>query len=506
MQEHTPIASAVGVELGTSTLTVSIRRGDEPIQIRRFDGEAASPAVLDRVRAAREEVVAGPAPVAFAVPASWERTRHRDLAEAAERAGLGEVDIVAAPEAAAIFLDRALVRGLEPDAALVVCDLGASSCEVAVVRRTGEHYTVEASVGAGEVGGLEFDQLLLAYLSGRYRDTDPEFWDKVDDPGGPDEEALRSKLLDEIRRAREVLSKRARAGIPLPVGDRDLHLTRQELESCIAELVAQSVDLVATALDVAGVEAAGLLLIGGASQTPLLAAKLRERTGLEPIVPDRPEVALAEGARLLALSRTVTADPEAGPRRRSGRRLAVLAAVLGPLIAAAVFFGSELGSGDGPDVDASDSTDTSEGADASDTHSPSQAAAGSGGSGGQEPAGDPQTPVADDGPAGDATPSPSTSSGGNADGGTGGDDREESASAGTVPQVTEMPVGEAEQALNDAGFTNVELEGEREGLFGPWYDQCEVIEQDPADGQQHDFTEPVTLTYSYSGDSAECEQ
>src|SRR5690606_8057725 len=162
---------------------------------------------------------------------------------------------------------------LEPGAALIVYGLGASGCEVGVVRRDEDGHTVLAAHGAGEVGGDEFDHLVLAYLSGRHGDDDREFWDRVD---GPDEAALRPALLEEIRRARERLSEHASADVALPEAGLELQLTQQELESCIAEPVEQTCDLAAAVMEAAGVgpeEASGLLMIGGASRTPLVVAR-----------------------------------------------------------------------------------------------------------------------------------------------------------------------------------------------------------------------------------------
>ncbi|MQM25905.1 Hsp70 family protein [Glycomyces albidus] len=483
--QHTPVATAIGVELGSSSVTLSIRRGDQESEIRCLDGEATLEAVLDRVRAARDEA-GGAVPVGFAVPASWGPARRQELAYLAGEAGLGEVEIMAAPEAAAICYTEGLGRELAPGAGLAVCDLGARTFDVSVLVRGEEEFQHRASASTAEVGGREFDQLLFAYLSGRYRDTDPEFWDKVDAPANAEEEALRTALLGEIRAARELISKRPRAGVPLPVGERDLHLTRDEVESCIRQLVDQAADLVVGAIAEAGAAVTGLILVGGASRTPLLAAVLAERTGLEPAVPAFPEAALADGARIVALANAPAVEADGRPRRKAARRIGVLAAVLLPLVAAGAVFGNQLGGDDRPEASASTSPEPSPTPATSDTASSTDEAGGSG-VGGQEAPGSPQA-VASDEEEDEATASE-----------TADDSPEESATAGTVPEVTGMTANAAEDALNGAGFTEVAREGEQEGLFGPWYDDCEVIEQEPAAGEQHALGDPITITYSYSG-------
>ncbi|WP_112136741.1 Hsp70 family protein [Glycomyces dulcitolivorans] len=480
--QHTPVATAIGVELGSSSVRLSVRRGDQESEIRELDGDQPLEAVLGRVRDARDQA-GGAVPVGFAVPASWGAARRQELVYLAGETGLGEVEIMAAPEAAAVCYVKGLGRELGPGAGLVVCDLGARSFEVSIVVRGEDDFQHRGSVTTGEVGGREFDQLLFAYLSGRYRDTDPEFWDKVGAPTDIDEEALRASLLDEIRSARELISKRPRAGVHLPIGERDLHLTRDEVESCIGELLLQSADLVVQAIAEADTAVTGLILVGGASRTPLLATVLAERTGLDPVLPAFPEAAAADGARIVALANAPVAPAEGTSRGKTTRRLGVLAAVLLPLVAAGAVFGNQLGD-DQADGGASETPEPTASAATSDAASSVDEEGGSG-VGGQEAPGSPQ-----------AVASESASE-------TEDDDEsqnaEESASVGTVPDVAGMTANDAEAALNGAGFTDVSRTGEQEGLFGPWYDDCEVIGQDPAAGEERPLADPVTITYSYAG-------
>ncbi|GAA2276492.1 hypothetical protein GCM10009853_033290 [Glycomyces scopariae] len=489
--QQTPLATAIGVELGSSTVTLSIRRGDEDTDIRRLDGESTLEAVLGRVRDARDET-GGAAPVGFAVPASWGAARRQELVYLAGEAGLGEVETMAAPEAAAICYVKGLGRELDPGAGLVVVDLGARSFDASVVVRGEEDFRHRGAVSTGEVGGREFDQLLFAYLSGRYRDTDPEFWDKVDAPANADEEALRTALLDEIRTARELISKRHRAGVQLPIGERDLHLTRDEVESCIGGLLGQSADLVVEAIDQADAPVTGIILVGGASRTPLLAALLAERTGLDPVLPANPEAAAADGARIVALANAPVVEADGRPRRRTARRLGVLAAVLLPLVAAGAVFGNQLGADEQPEASVSKSPEPS-GTSAAESGTPEGEEGGTG-VGGQEAPGSPQTVASEEQTSEEEPSAPESEA------------TEESATTGTVPAVTGMTANEAEDALAGAGFTEVVREGDQEGLFGPYYDDCEVIAQDPEPRDGLPLGARITITYSYSGtDPAVCD-
>ncbi|WP_335988692.1 Hsp70 family protein [Glycomyces sp. MUSA5-2] len=488
--QHNPAMAAIGVELGGPNVTLSIRRGDQETEIRCLDGETALEAVLGRVRDARDEAAgAVPAAVGFAVPASWGAARRQELVYLAGEAGLGEVEVMAGPEAAAVCYVEGLGRELETGAGLVVCDLGANTFDVTVVVRGEDEFQHRASASTAAVGGREFDQLLFAYLSGRYRDTDPDFWDRVDSPGTAEDEALRAALLAEIRNARELISKRPRAGVPLPVGERDLHLTRDELESCIAELVDQAADLAVAAIAEADTAVTGLILVGGASRTPLLASVLAARTGLDPVLPAFPEAAAADGARLVALANAPVAEAQGRPRKK--RRLVVLAAVLVPLVAAGAVYGNQLGDDDRPEATASESPEPTATAASEAPTSPDEEGD-TGGTGGQEAPGSPNAVESE--AAEEETESDPTT------------EADEAPTSGAVPEVTGLTANEAESALNGAGFGEVAREGEQEGLFGPYYDDCEVIGQDPAAGEERAFADTITITYSYSGsDPAVCD-
>ena len=498
MQQHTHKA-AVGVELGTSTTTVSIFQADEAPRVRRIEGSATLESILDDIYDLR----APTAPVAFAVPVAWDAARRRDLASAAERAGLGDVAIRSRPEAAAAYYTEVLGRDLDPGGALLVYDLGSSSCEVAVVGREGDRFTVLASGTTGEVGGREFDQLVLAYLSGRHRDTDPEFWDRVDEPNDIEAAALRASMVDEVKSARERLSEAASALIALPETELELELTREELESCLGELVGQTVDLAATVMDEAGVAPDAVLMTGGASRTPLAASRLADRIGLERVLPADPQLVSAEGAALAAHpAASALAAPSRPVRGRQALlRIGVLASLLVTLVGATAIFGSNLGAGDRPEASFSDQTSSS---DLNASASPSEGDPGSGGAGGEEPQGDPQTPgLGQDQEAGADAP-PDQGEPGDDEPTEGESDREESAPVGTVPDVVTLSSQDAKETLADVGFSNVEFEGEERGLLDPWYDDCEVIAQDPPSGTRHTLDTEVTLTYSYSG-SDTCE-
>src|SRR6266550_843515 len=121
-------------------------------------------AVLGRVAAEARRVAGGPpASVVLTHPAGWGRPRLAVLADAAARAGLGRVGFVAEPVAAAAYFVTVLGRDLPPGRCLVVYDLGAGTCDVAVIRRTSTGYDVVTAAGLDDVGGLDLDAAVVGH-------------------------------------------------------------------------------------------------------------------------------------------------------------------------------------------------------------------------------------------------------------------------------------------------------------------------------------------------------
>src|SRR6185312_13347381 len=95
--------------------------------------------------------------------ASWTRARLAVLAEAAARAGLGSVQFVPEPMAAAAYYVAVVSRDLPPDRCVVVYDLGAGAFDLSVVRRVAGGFAVVAADGLADVGGNDLDAAVVQY-------------------------------------------------------------------------------------------------------------------------------------------------------------------------------------------------------------------------------------------------------------------------------------------------------------------------------------------------------
>lgn len=403
------------------------------------------------------------------------------------------------PEAAAASLADSSGGPLPPGAVFAVYRLGRSSFRAAVVRRIGEACVVLAERSA-PIGGAEFDELLLAYLSGRYPDAGVRLWSRIDDPSDPADRRLRALLLDKVARAREQLSEREFTVITVPAADVKLPLTREELDASIQELIGTTAGLLEDALAEAGAapgELAGLLMAGGAARTPLAAVELRRRLGVEPVLAAPTAPVVDEPPAEPVPTRELPTLPEAseGRSRRPLRALAVVGAVVLVLVGAVAAFGAGLGDQDPPAGGrAAEDASTASGAPVSESAapppSPSESAS-------EEASSAPPSP----GEGADGAPDPEQSES--------SEDEEESTSeaapTGTVPDVVGMSTAEAREAAGEAGFTEVSQVGEERSIWDWSHEDCEVIGQAPAAGEVLPLSEPVTVTFSYSGDEGACD-
>ncbi|MDN3240303.1 Hsp70 family protein [Glycomyces tritici] len=509
--QPSPRAVAVGVDLGSSTTTVSTRRTDHGAESEEPE---AGTARFGSVRADGAPLPGLPgdesALVVLAVPATWTATRRRAHAEAAANAGFEPSFLVSEPEAAARQYAEDQGGEAKSQPPLVVCNIGAGSCHIGVVSRESDHYTVEAAKSADDIGGREFDRLLLEHLAGRHRQADPEFWARVGDPA---ETALRAEALDEVRRAREYLTDHPSVAVSLPDLGRDLRLTREDADQCLTPAILRTVGLVEEAMRDAGIEAeqvAGVLLVGGVSRMPLVAMVLGHHLGVEPVRPDLPDLVIAEGAALAGLARirSESGEPVDAPAGLARLRASpdVLVTVMVVVIAVASFAGVALlnrGGIDDREIDGDLGLAPTEGvvvdetavgeaepapSDAEDSAEPVATAPADSTEDGSSPVSATSPTPAAPAAASSATPfAPSAS---------------DQADTSEVPDVVGSTVAEAKRMLAEAGFTDVAAQGEKRGSQGPGYDHCEVTAQSPNGGSQAEGDTAVTLQYVYVGNDS----
>ncbi|MDG6107165.1 Hsp70 family protein [Dactylosporangium aurantiacum] len=291
----------------------SVLLGDTEVGVRDL---VAS--VLRRV-ATEAARVAGPVGgVTLTHPANWGTGRRAVLVEAARQAGFADVDLVAEPVAAATYLAATRGAELPAGACVVVYDLGAGTCDVTLLRRSAQGFEPVASDGLNDVGGLDVDATVVAFLEATYG----TLWTSP---------ATRRQLWDDVRSAKEMLSRASGTVVMIPALGKEVPLGREQLEGLARPVLRQTVSMTRALLTESAVppsSVAGLFLVGGSSRIPLVATMLHEALGIVPVVAEQPELVVAEGS-LYATGTPLTAAPPVSGAPASGPPTSA-AAVSGP--------------------------------------------------------------------------------------------------------------------------------------------------------------------------------
>ncbi|MFG2044568.1 Hsp70 family protein [Dactylosporangium sp. NPDC048998] len=278
------------------------RRIDEPAVLL---GTAEVPtvhmlaAVLRAVAVGVSEITRFPPPVVLTYPASWGQTRRRTLYDAAIAAGWPQVSMIPEPVAAARYFISALNHPLPGGSAMVVYDFGGGTIDIAVVRNEPQGFTVIGSGGLEDVGGLDLDAALVELLGDVLRAAEPDVWRRLQDPRTSQDRRDRRLFWEDIRGAKEMLSRTTVAPVTVPGVEAALHLTREEVERKIGPMIARTVAETARVVRGSGLQAsqlAGILLVGGSSRVPLVARMLHRELEVAPTVLEQPELPVAEGA------------------------------------------------------------------------------------------------------------------------------------------------------------------------------------------------------------------
>ncbi|WP_410563909.1 Hsp70 family protein [Amycolatopsis sp. cmx-4-61] len=287
----------------------TIRLGDTEVGI-----EDAFAAVLRRVgEEAERQLGRPPAQTRISHPAGWGAPRQDVLRDAAAKARLAEVRLVPEPVAAAAHYASLGSRTPGP---IGVYDLGAGTFDCAVVGVTRQGFTVLAEDGLPDLGSLDIDQALLVHIGRSVSHADPAQWQRLLRPQTTADRRTRRALLQDVRDAKESLSRHAQTHVPLPEPFGDVLVSRDELEALVRPSLLRSAELLAATIARAGLTPAqlgGVYLVGGPSRMPLLAALLGRQLGVTPTTQDQPETAVAFGLHHVPLDASDLTVPAFAP-------------------------------------------------------------------------------------------------------------------------------------------------------------------------------------------------
>ena len=277
--------------------------------------------------------------VVLTVPAYFGDEGRRATRLAGEYAGLTVLDVISEPIAAALSygfarLEPGLTKGPSEETALVY-DLGGGTFDVTVVELAERRVAVVAIDGDHELGGADWDDKLALHLSHAFREAHPDAEDPLDDGAGA------QALVLAAERAKRQLTETSSTVVRLAHDGRELDVpvTRDDLERLTAGLLDRTLELTRSAVEAArarGVQRIDrVLLVGGASRMPGVAARLTSELGVRAELAD-PDLAVAKGAAIYgekkAVERLIHSDLTTRGQLAEG---APLSAAAGPDVDAA---------------------------------------------------------------------------------------------------------------------------------------------------------------------------
>ena len=229
------------------------------------------------------------------VPAFFNEGQRAATREAGELAGLEVVRIINEPTAAVLTYDP---HPPEMER-LLVYDLGGGTFDVSIAQVEDGVVEILASHGDTHLGGDDFDQRFLDYVADGFMTEHG-----IDLRSTP---VSRSRLLRAVEDAKKKLSSDAIAkieeefiaekkGVPLHL---NIEVERDEYEALIEPLLIKTLTCLDQSLDDAKLQADQIhkvVLVGGATRTPLIHRLLQERLGRPVHSEIEPDLAVAMGA------------------------------------------------------------------------------------------------------------------------------------------------------------------------------------------------------------------
>ncbi len=231
------------------------------------------------------------------VPAYFSDTQRQATREAGEIAGLEVVRIINEPTAAALVYEAGQHEGKR----ILVYDLGGGTFDVSVVRIEENVVEVIASHGNNRLGGDDFDQKIVGHILEHLKIN--QAVDVSDQPRAMTRilhaaEAAKKHLSDHpfVRIEEEYLT-----GVDGKPVHLSMELTRDDYEGMIAPYIEETLQAIHTALrsaDLTASQVEKILLVGGATRTPMIRRRLIEVFGREPRGEVDADLCVAMGAAI----------------------------------------------------------------------------------------------------------------------------------------------------------------------------------------------------------------
>src|SRR5437899_6908648 len=281
-----------------------VRGPNDDARVEIF-GKAYSPAeisamILQKLKSAAEDYLGEKVSKAvITVPAYFNDSQRQATKQAGEIAGMEVVRIINEPTAAA------LAYGLDKkkDETIAVYDLGGGTFDISILEIGEGVFEVKATNGDTHLGGDDFDQRVMDWISGEFKKEHGIDLLK-------DRMALQ-RLKEAAEKAKCELSTTLQTEINLPFITADasgpkhlvLTLTRAKLEALVADLIERTIGPCRQAMQDAGLtpkDIQEVILVGGQTRMPKVQEVVKQFFGREPHKGVNPDEVVAVGAAVQA--------------------------------------------------------------------------------------------------------------------------------------------------------------------------------------------------------------
>ena len=248
----------------------------------------------------------------ISVPAYFNEIQRQETIKAGTQAGLDVERILNEPTAAALSYG---LGHMEEESHILVYDLGGGTFDVTLLEMFEGVLEVKASAGDNQLGGKDFDEKIMDLLIGNFQ--------KKNGVNLRTDRHAMVKLKDEAERCKKTLSTEQSYHVLIPAittvngqpVEVDETITRSDFEKLVKPLIDRTHEPIDVVLADSGLSAANLdriILVGGSTRMPIVAADIEAYLGKAPDVAVNPDYAVAEGAAIQAAIISGAIDPSEG--------------------------------------------------------------------------------------------------------------------------------------------------------------------------------------------------
>ncbi len=266
-----------------------------------FRPEFLSAVLLKRLKNDLTRALGSATSTVITVPAYFDESRRRATRNAGLIAGWEVTDIINEPTAAALTYARQhdeLLNAPERVKRVLVYDLGGGTFDCTLVEITpGREYRTIATDGEVRLGGFDWDQRLAQHLAEQFQKKTGIL--PLKSPQG------QATFLRLARQLKHALTTKTSADAPVNFeGQRALldvkRATFESLSKDLLDRTRSTVQLVLEAAHTTWATIDSVVLIGGSSRMPMVAAMLEKESGKSPEISPVIDEAVAHGAAIYA--------------------------------------------------------------------------------------------------------------------------------------------------------------------------------------------------------------